>query len=96
MQVLKRIALLALPVMFVAGCQTPQVEDASSSEGSTIAMEAKATADKALAAVRDLARSAAQAARAAERAAAAAERAANEAKSAGDKADRMFRKNLRK
>ncbi len=97
MQVLKKIALVALPVMFVAGCQTAPEVDMSMIEGAqATAMEAKAAADKAAAAADLAASRTEQAVRAAERAAAAAERAANEAKAAGDKADRMFRKNLRK
>ncbi len=102
MKVLIRIALAALPVMFVAGCQTAPMEDSSMKEAAAIedakatAMAAKSAADKAAASADSAASRAENAARAAERAAAAAERAANEAKAAGDRADRMFRKQLRK
>ena len=97
MRVLKGIALFALPVIFLAGCESAPKVDMSVIEGArTTAMEAKSTSDKAIAAADRAASRAEQAARAAERAAAAAERAANEAKAAGDKADRIFRKSLRK
>ncbi len=97
MQVLRGLALFALPVMILAGCESAPKVDMSVIEGArATAMEAKSASDKAVATADLAASRAEEAARAAERAAAAAERAAHEAKAAGDKADRIFRKGLRK
>ena len=87
---LKFIAIIAVPLLFAAGCETMNQNDkAMLDKVNTIAAEAKAASIKASAD--------AQAAAAAARAAAdAANRAAAEAKAAGDKADRVFQKALRK
>ena len=90
MNFVTRLAIVALPVLLVAGCQTPAPVDTSrvdsAVESSKMAVSA---AERASAAAKS-------AAAAAERAAAAAERAAAEAKAASDKADRIFRRGLRK
>lgn len=90
MNFVTRLAIVALPVLLVAGCQTPAPADTSrvdsAVESSKMAVSA---AERASAAAKS-------AAAAAERAAAAAERAAAEAKAASDKADRIFRRGLRK
>lgn len=83
MKFVKLVAAIALPVLLAAGCQTMEPADkAKLDSASMTANDAKAAAERAAAA--------------AERAAAAAERAAAEAKAAGDKADRIFRRGLRK
>jgi hypothetical protein len=75
MKLVTRLAIMALPVLLIAGCQLPP-EEASKVDSAV--------------------ESSKMAAAAAERAAAAAERAAAEAKAASDKADRIFRRGLRK
>ena len=94
MKSLKRLALVALPMMILAGCESTSMEGDGNAEAT--AMEAKSAAANASAAADRAAQRAEEAARAAERAAAAAERAANDSRSAGARADRMFRGNLRK
>ncbi len=85
MTLARKLIVVALPLAILAGCATEsQVEKANMT-----AAEASKSAQMA-------AQSAAKAARAAEQAARAAERAAAEARAAGDKADRIFRKGLRK
>lgn len=89
MKFVTRLAVVALPVLLIAGCQTPAADTSkvdSAVESSKMAVSA---AERASAAAKS-------AAAAAERAAAAAERAAAEAKAASDKADRIFRRGLRK
>ncbi len=83
MKFVTRLAVVAMPILLAAGCTSTGPEDRATIESAVAtANEAKAEAERAAAA--------------AERAAAAAERAAAEAKAAGDKADRIFRRNLRK
>ncbi len=85
MTFVKKILMVALPLVLLAGCATEQqVEKANM----TAADAAKSAADAA--------KAASAAAKAAQQAARAAERAAAEARAAGDKADRIFRKGLRK
>lgn len=90
MKFVTRLAILALPVLLVAGCQTPAPADTSKVDSALESSKlAAASAERASAAAK-------VAAAAAERAAAAAERASAEAKAASDKADRIFRRGLRK
>ena len=94
MKAFKTCAVVALPLMFVAGCEVVTVEqyratDATAKQAAAAAAAAGAKADAA-------GKRAEDAARAAERAAAAAERAANEAKSAAMKMDRMMQSGMRK
>ena len=90
MRFVTRLAILALPVLLVAGCQTPAPADTSKVDSAVESSKmAVSAAERASAAAKS-------AAAAAERAAAAAERAAAEAKAASDKADRIFRRGLRK
>ena len=90
MNFVTRLAIVALPVLLVAGCQTPAPADTSRVDS------AAESSKMALSAAERASASAKSAAAAAERAAAAAERAAVEAKAASDKADRIFRRGLRK
>ncbi len=83
MKFVTRLAVIVLPVVLAAGCTTLGEGDNSK-------------LDSAIASSNDAKSAAMRAAAAAERAAAAAERAAAEAKAAGDKADRIFRRGLRK
>ncbi len=90
MTFVKRIALVALPALLAVSCAELGASDKAMIEGaSATAGEAKSAAASATAAAE-------AAARAAENAAAQASRAAAEAKAAGDKADRIFRRRLRK
>ena len=90
MNFVTRLAIVALPVLLVAGCQTPAPADTSKVDSAVESSKmAVSAAERASAAAKS-------AAAAAERAAAAAERAAAEAKAASDKADRIFRRGLRK
>jgi outer membrane murein-binding lipoprotein Lpp len=85
MKLVKKLLVVALPLVFVAGCATQESIDKANQN----AAQTSATAEKAAMAAEMAAKAAAQAARAAERASA-------EAKAAGDKVDRIFRKGLRK
>ena len=97
MTFLKRIALIALPALLAVSCAELGASDKAMIEAaSATAGEAKSAAANATAAAEAAARRAEAAARAAEEAGARAVRAAAEAKAAGDKADRIFRKRLRK
>ena len=97
MTFVKRFALVALPALLAVSCAELGAGDrAKIDSASATASEAKSAAAGATAAAEAAARRAEAAARAAENAAAAAERAAAEAKAAGDKADRIFRRRLRK
>lgn len=97
MSFVKRIALVALPALLAVSCAELGASDRAMIEGaSATAGEAKAKAANAMAAAEAAARRAEAAARAAEEAGASAARAAAEAKAAGDKADRIFRRRLRK
>tara|TARA_R110000787_G_scaffold62555_2_gene141374 strand:+ start:707 stop:973 length:267 start_codon:yes stop_codon:yes gene_type:complete len=88
MKHLKLVAVIAVPLLFAAGCETTaQNKDMSALESQVMAN--KATAEQAAAAAN-------AAAAAAREAAAAARAAAAEAKAASDKADRLFSRNLRK
>jgi predicted secreted acid phosphatase len=90
MKYLKYVTIIAVPLLFAAGCETMNQNDKAMLEkANTSAAEAKSASMKASAD----ARAAAAAARAA---ADAANRAAAEAKAASDKADRIFQKGLRK
>lgn len=82
MKLVTRLAILALPVMLVTACQTAPADSAKVDGAMESSKMAVAAAERAAAS--------------AERAAAAAERAAAEAKAASDKADRIFRRGLRK
>lgn len=87
----KTLIIAAIPLMFAAGCETAGTNDSMKSEmaNKSAAADAQAAANRAADAANKAAASAAAAARAAEAAAA-------EAKAAGDKADRVFRKGMRK
>lgn len=85
MKLVKKLMVVALPLMLIAGCATQEALDKANQDSARIS----ATAEKA-------AEAAMKAAKAAEQAAKAAERASAEARAAGDKADRVFRKGLRK
>lgn len=88
MKYLKYMTVIAVPLLFAAGCETtPQTQNSSALESQVMAN--KKTAE-------DAAASAREAAAAAKEAAAAAKSAAMEAKAASDKADRLFSRNLRK
>lgn len=94
MKLLKTCALVALPAMFVAACDTVpmsrfEATEATAKQAADAAAAAGAKADAA-------GKRAEDAARAAERAAAAAERAANEAKNAAMKMDRMMQAGMKK
>ncbi len=85
MTLARKLMVVALPLVLIAGCATEaQVEKANMT-----AADATRSAQMAAKSAQEAAKAAAQAARAAERAAA-------EARAAGDKADRIFRKGLRK
>ncbi len=94
MKALKTCAIVALPLMFVAGCEVVTVDQHNATEA--IAKQTAAAAAAAGAKADAAGKRAEDAARAAERAAAAAERAANEAKSASMKMDRMMQSKMRK
>ena len=88
MKALKTCAVVALPLMFVAGCEVVTVDrfqatEATANQAAAAATAAGAKADAA-------SKRADAAAQAAQGAAAAAERAANEAKNAAMKMDRMM------
>jgi hypothetical protein len=90
MKFAKTLIVAALPLALAIGCETAAPDNSAKVDqaGKTAAM-AQSAAERAAAAANKAAASAAAAARAAERAAA-------EAKAAGDKADRVFRKGMRK
>jgi hypothetical protein len=79
----KTLIIAALPLALAVGCETSNESKAGMND------KAQSDAKRAVAAANAAAASAAAAARAAEAAAA-------EAKAAGDKADRVFRKGMRK
>jgi len=83
----KTLIIAALPLALAVGCETSNEGKAGMNDKA--AMQAQSDAKRAAAAANAAAASAAAAARAAEAAAA-------EAKAAGDKADRVFRKGMRK
>ncbi len=92
MKLVKKLMVVALPLMLVAGCATQESLDKANQDSARIS----ATAEKAASSAAQAAEAAKMAAKAAEQAAKAAERASAEARAAGDKADRVFRKGLRK
>ncbi len=90
MSPMRKMLIVALPLALLAGCETMGQSDRAMIESSNkSAADAKTQAAAAMAAAN-------KAAAAAEKAAAAADNAAREAKMAGDKADRVFRRGLRK
>ena len=95
MKFLKTLVIFAVPLVFLLGCETPGENKSSLANKAAmqaqnkLAMQAQKAAKRAADAANAAAASAAAAARAAESAAA-------EAKAAGDKADRVFRKGMRK
>lgn len=97
MKLAKKLLIVTLPLALVAGCTEMGAQDkASLDKANSNAMEAKSEAQKASDAANKAAASAQSAAQAAEQAARSAEKAAAEAKASGDKADRAFRRGLRK
>ena len=94
MKALKTCAVVALPLIFLAGCETVTMDrfQATEATANQAAAAAKAAGDKADAA----SQRAEAAARAAERAAAAAERAAKSASDAATKMDRMQQSMMKK
>lgn len=94
MKIAKLIVVSCLPFFFAVGCETPGqntagLDSAAIKAAQDTAKAAQLTANQALQAAQ-------KAASEALRAASAAESAAAEAKAAGDKADRVFRKGIRK
>ena len=94
MKILKTCALVALPAMFLAACDTVpmsrfEATEATAKQAADAAAAAGAKADAA-------GKRAEDAARAAERAAAAAERAASQVAEAIEKANRMMQAKMRK
>jgi len=99
MKLVKKLMVVALPLMLVAGCATQEALDKANQDSARISTTAEKAASSAALTAKyaEMAADAAQkAANAAEQAARAAERASAEARAAGDKADRIFRKGLRK
>jgi len=96
MKFAKTLIIAAFPLAFAVGCETPAT-DASMTQDQAGQLEmANKTAMAAESAAKRAADSANEAAASAARAARAAESAAAEAKAAGNKADRVFRKGMRK
>ncbi len=93
MKIAKLIVVSCLPIFFAVGCETLdkhwRLDSAAIKVAQDAAKSAQLTANQALQAAQ-------KAASEALRAASAAETAAAEAKAAGDKADRVFRKGIRK
>lgn len=99
MKLVKKLMVVALPLMLIAGCATQEALDKANQDSariSTTAEKAASAAAMAASSAAQAAEAATKAAKAAEQAAKAAERASAEARAAGDKADRVFRKGLRK
>ena len=97
MKALKYLIVIALPFLFVAGCETVNQNDKALLEkASANAADAKAASMKASSDAKAAVAAAKAAADAARAAADAVNRGAAEEKAAGDKADRIFQKNLRK
>ena len=98
----KTLLITALPLsLAVSGCETPSegkssIAYKSAMKAQKVAKRASVAASSAAIAANAAASSAAAAASSAAAAARAAEAAAAEAKAAGDKADRVFRKGMRK
>lgn len=90
MKFARTLVIAALPLALAVGCETAGTDNSMQLEqANKTAMAAESAAKRAASAANAAAASAAKAARAAEAAAA-------EAKAAGDKADRVFRKGMRK
>ena len=96
MKFAKILVIAALPLAFVVGCETPATDTGMTSDQAGKLEMANKNAMAAESAANRAAESANAAAAAAARAARAAEAAAAEARTAGDKADRVFRKGMRK
>ena len=96
MKLVKNLMVVALPLMLVAGCATQESLDKANQDSARISTKAAASAALTAKYAEMAADAAQKAANAAEQAARAAERASAEARAAGDKADRIFRKGLRK
>jgi len=97
MTLAKKLMIIALPLTLVVGCTDMTMDEKTQiDKANSTAMEANSNAMKATDAANKAAAAAQSAAQAAEQAARAAERAAAEAKASGDKADRAFRRGLRK
>ena len=95
MKFAKTLIVAALPLALAVGCETAG-SDSSAMETKAQIDKANNTAAMAQSAAERAAEAANRAAASAAAAARAAERAAAEAKAAGDKADRVFRKGMRK
>lgn len=96
MKLAKTLVVATLPLAFLVGCETPASDTSMTQEQSNQLDMANKNSMAAESAAKRAADSANAAAAAAARAARAAEAAAAEAKAAGDKADRVFRKGMRK
>jgi hypothetical protein len=97
MKLTKTLLVAALPLAFAVGCETPATESSGMTTDQSMQLDmANKNAMAAQEAAKRAADSANAAAASAARAARAAEAAAAEAKTAGDKADRVFRKGMRK
>lgn len=97
MKLAKTLLVAALPLALAVGCETPSSESMGMTQDQSNQLEmANRNAMSAESAAKRAADSANAAAASAARAARAAEAAAAEAKAAGDKADRVFRKGMRK
>ena len=96
MKLAKTLIIATLPLAFVVGCETPADNSGMMKENAAKLEMANKNAMAAQDAAKRAADSANAAAASAARAARAAEAAAAEAKTAGDKADRVFRKGMRK
>ena len=97
MTFVSKFMVVALPLALAAGCTTLEGDDKALLEKAAMSADAaKSAAMKAAASSAAAVKAAEMAAKTAQQAARAAERAAAEARAAGDKADRIFRKGLRK
>jgi membrane protein involved in colicin uptake len=97
MKLAKKLMIVALPLALAAGCTELGSQDRAMVEKANASADAaKSEAMKATDAANKAAAEASRAAEAARMAADAANKAAAEAKAAGDKADRIFRRGLRK
>jgi hypothetical protein len=90
----KTLIIAALPLALAVGCETSN--DGKAGMKNEAAMQAQSDAKRAVTAANAAVAAANAAAASAAAAARAAEAAAAEAKAAGDKADRVFRKGMRK
>jgi hypothetical protein len=90
----KTLIIAALPLALAVGCETSN--EGKAGMNNKAAMQAQSDAKRAVTAANAAVAAANAAAASAAAAARAAEAAAAEAKAAGDKADRVFRKGMRK